>query len=53
MSSEAKKSTGWMMVLIVLGIVALCADSKWLTVLIPAALVVWIGGNPIVRSSRN
>jgi hypothetical protein len=53
MSAETKKSTGWMVVLMVLGVAALYADSKWLAILIPAALLVWHEASPVLRSGRN
>ena len=58
MSVDAKKSMGWTMVLIVLGIVAFCAGPQWLAILVPAAILVWYGAAPGVnreapRSGRN
>jgi hypothetical protein len=53
MSMNSKKSMGWMAVLIVLGIVALLGGEKWLVVLIPAAMLVWYGAGPALRSGRN
>ncbi len=53
MSRNSKKSMGWMTVLILLGLVALFAGEKWLVLLIPAAVLVWYGVGPAVRSGRN
>jgi hypothetical protein len=53
MSVERKKSMGWMVVLILLGVAALVGGVKWLVVLIPAATLVWLGAAPVVRSGRN
>jgi len=44
---------GWMVVLIILGMAALFGGSKWLTLLIPAALFVWYVAKPILRTGRN
>ena len=58
MSTDAKKSMGWTMVLVTLGIVAFCAGPQWLALLIPAAVLVWYGSTLGVnrgtrRSGRN
>jgi len=53
MSMDSKKSMGWTMVLILLGMAALYGGSKWLAVLIPAALLVWYTARPRVRTGRN
>jgi hypothetical protein len=53
MSRNAKKSMGWMVVLILLGLTALFAGAKWLVVLVPAAMLIWYGASPAVRSGRN
>ncbi len=53
MSANAKKSMGWTIVLILLGMAALYGGSKWLSLLIPAALLVWYGAGPMLRSGRN
>ncbi len=53
MSVNSKKSMGWTSVLILLGLVALFAGAKWLVVLIPAAMMVWYGVGPTLRSGRN
>ena len=53
MSMNAKKSMGWAVVLILLGMAALYGGSKWLTLLIPAALLVWYAAKPRLRTGRN
>jgi hypothetical protein len=53
MSINSKKSMGWALVLIFLGLVALFGGVKWLIVLIPAALIIWYGVGPALRGSRN
>ena len=53
MSADSKKSMGWTIVLILLGIVALVGGVKWLVLLIPAAVLIWYSAGPILRSGRN
>jgi hypothetical protein len=53
MSLQSKKSACWTTVLIILGLTALYAGSNWLAILIPAALLVWYGAGPMLRSGRN
>jgi hypothetical protein len=53
MSANSKKSMGWTVVLILLGMGALYGGSKWLTLLIPAALFVWYVAKPRLRTGRN
>jgi len=53
MSANSKKSMGWAVVLVLLGMVALYAGAKSLFVLVPAALLVWYGAKPILGSGRN
>jgi len=53
MSMNSKKSMAGTFVLILLGLVALFGGEKWLVVLIPAAMLVWYGAGPILRSGRN
>ncbi len=53
MSAESKKSMGWMVVLMVLGVAALYAGPGWLAILIPAAMLVWYGVAPVLRNGRN
>ena len=50
---SSKQSIAWTLVLIVLGIAALYSGEKWLTLLVPAAVLVWYGAGPILRSGRN
>jgi hypothetical protein len=53
MSRNAKKSMGWTSLLILFGLMALFGGEKWLVLLIPAAMLVWYGAGPMVRSGRN
>jgi hypothetical protein len=53
MSANSKKSLSSTLFLIVLGITALYGGTKTLPLLIPAALMVWFGVGPILRSGRN
>ncbi len=53
MSANSKKSMGWAVVLIFLGVVALFAGVLWLTVLIPAAMLIWYGVGPMLGGGRN
>ena len=53
MSAKSKKSMGWAIVLIILGMAALYGGSKWLGLLIPAALLVWFTAKPTLRTGRN
>lgn len=41
------------MALILLGVIAFTAGAKWLTLLIPAALLIWYGAGPVLKSGRN
>jgi hypothetical protein len=52
MSAEFK-STGGSIALILFGIAAFFVGTKWLLILVPAALLVWYGAMPILRSGRN
>jgi 4-hydroxybenzoate polyprenyltransferase len=53
MRASSKKSMGWAVVLIVLGMGALYGGSKWLGLLIPAALFVWYTAKPTLKTGRN
>ena len=53
MSANSKKSMGWTIVLMLLGVVALYAGTKSLVLLIPAATLVWYASKPVLRSGRN
>jgi hypothetical protein len=53
MSANLKKSMGSAVVLVLFGIAALYGGAKSLVVLIPAALLIWYGGAPILRTGRN
>ncbi len=54
MSATEKKEWGSTILLIILGVFALCGGVRWLAVLIPVALLLWYvpsAGN--LRRSRN
>jgi hypothetical protein len=53
MSANSKKSMGWTIVLLLLGMAALYGGSKWLSLLIPAALLVWFTAKLTLRTGRN
>jgi len=53
MSANLKKSMGWTVVLILLGMAALYGGSNWLALLIPAALLVWYTAKPGLGTGRN
>ena len=53
MRTNAKKSIGWTIVLVMFGLIALYGGEKWLVVLIPAAMLVWYGTIPTLKSGRN
>ena len=53
MSANSRKSMAWTLVLILLGMAALYGGSRWLTILIPAALLVWYIAKPTLRTGRN
>jgi hypothetical protein len=52
-SSSFQKTIGWTILLILLGVAAICGGTKWLIVLVPAAMLVWYGSRATVWSSRN
>jgi hypothetical protein len=53
MSADLKKSTGATLVLIILGLAAFFGGSRWLAVLIPAAVLVWYRAGSAWRTGRN
>jgi len=53
MSANTKKSMSAAVALILFGMLALFTGEKWLGVLIPAAVLVWYGAAPKLRSGRN
>jgi hypothetical protein len=53
MSADLKKSTSATAIFVILGIAALFCGAQWLTVLIPAAILVWYGAGSTHRTGRN
>jgi hypothetical protein len=53
MSADYKKSTGATVILIILGLTALFAGARWLTLLIPVAVLVWFSAVSAWRTGRN
>jgi hypothetical protein len=53
MSSNAKKSGGASVVLVLMGLLVLFTGEKSLIVLIPAAVLVWYKAAPKFRRTRN
>lgn len=53
MSVNAKKSIGWTIVLMLLGVVALYAGMESLILLIPAATLIWYTSKPLLRTGPN
>lgn len=53
MSANSKKSMGWTILLMLLGVAALYAGTMSLILLVPAATLVWYGSKPFLRSGRN
>lgn len=53
MSREAKEGYGSALAFVALGLLALCLGARWLLVLIPMAIVVWLGIEPMLRRRRN
>jgi hypothetical protein len=53
MSSKYKKSIGWALVLVLLGVITFVAGPNWLALLIPAAALVWYGASPALNGGRN
>ncbi|MGC2474011.1 MAG: hypothetical protein WA485_06730 [Candidatus Sulfotelmatobacter sp.] len=53
MSLNSKKSIGWSVILILLGVIAIYAGAESLIVLIPVAILVWYGARPVLRGGRN
>jgi hypothetical protein len=51
--TRSRQCAGWALILIILGMGALYAGTTWLVLLIPAAILVWYGARPGMRSSRN
>lgn len=53
MSANLKKSLVSMAALILFGMVAFLSDVSSLVILIPAAIIVWYGVGPALRTGRN
>jgi len=53
MNRNAKRSILWAVVLVFLGVIAIIGGTKWLTLLIPAAMLIWYGAGPMLGSGRN
>jgi hypothetical protein len=53
MSRESKKSMRWTIVLVLLGLLAFYGGARWLLVVIPLALMIWVMAGPAVRTGRN
>ncbi len=53
MSAEAKTGYGSTLALLLFGVLALYLGAHWLVLLIPAAVLIWYGAGPILRSGRN
>ena len=52
MTVQSRKSLGWTIVLMVLGVAALYGGPGWLAILIPAAMLVWYRVAPVLRNGR-
>ncbi len=53
MSMESKKSIGWTLILMILGMGAFYGGTEWSLWLIPAAVLVWYSAKPRLRGDRN
>ena len=53
MRRNSKTSVLWAIVLILFGVVAFFGGMKWLIPLIPAAMLIWFGVGPTLRTGRN
>jgi hypothetical protein len=53
MTANSKRSMGWTIVLIILGMAALYGGSKWLSLLVPAAMLVWFTAKTSVGTGRS
>ena len=47
------KSVLWAVALVLLGVIAIVGGAKWLTLLIPAAMLIWYAAGPMLGSGRN
>jgi hypothetical protein len=54
MNTQSKKSSGWALVLVALGLLAFFGSPSRLTLLIPAAILVWYAAlGPATRNGRH
>jgi len=53
MSANSKKSILWTIILVILGMAALYGGAKWLSLLIPAAMLVWFVAKPSLGTGQN
>jgi 4-amino-4-deoxy-L-arabinose transferase-like glycosyltransferase len=54
MKTHSKKSCGWALVLVILGLLALYGGPRGLALLIPVAILVWYAvAEPTPRDGRN
>jgi hypothetical protein len=54
MNTRSRKSSGWALVLVFLGLLALYAGPRGLALLVPAAILVWYAsGRSAPRNDRN
>jgi len=53
MSADSKKSTGATVIFIILGLAAFFGGVGWLALLIPVAVLVWLGAGSAWRTGRN
>jgi hypothetical protein len=53
MSADSKKSTGAAALFMILGLAAFFGGTRWLALLIPAAVLVWYGAGSAWRTGRN
>jgi hypothetical protein len=54
MNTRSKKSRGWALILVLLGLLALYGGPRGLVLLVPAAILVWYAvAGPAPRDNRN
>jgi hypothetical protein len=52
-NANYKRSMAWAILLVLLGLAAVYGGTRWLMLLIPLAILVWIGAKPALRGDRN